>query len=56
MMSRTLLFCTVALSLALVSTLLGPPRNFSSRVTPDRADAPMPIHSLTDISFHSVGY
>jgi hypothetical protein len=56
-MNRTLLFCSLALSLALISIFLMPAHNLSSKASPNRADRPMPIHSLTDISFHSVaGY
>ncbi|HEX4105106.1 MAG TPA: hypothetical protein VHX92_02630 [Rhizomicrobium sp.] len=53
MTNHTVLFCALALSLALISLAMVP--NSAPRAaTLAMADQPVPIHSLTGVSFHSV--
>ena len=54
MTNHTVLFCALALSLALISIAMIPNGAVSRVATPNMTDQPMPIHSLTGVSFHSV--
>lgn len=54
MTNRTVLFCALALSLALISISMVPSGTVVRAAAPGVAGQPMPIHSLTGVSFHSV--
>lgn len=55
MTNRTVMFCAVALSLALISVSMVPETATSHAAMPGMtAQQPMAIHSLTGVSFHSV--
>jgi hypothetical protein len=57
MTNRTVFFCALALLLALTSLAMVPTGTASQPAAPDLSDQPMPIHSLTGVSFHAVaGY
>jgi hypothetical protein len=53
MTNHTVLFCALALSLALISIAMVP-GVVSRAAAPGLSDQPTPIHSLTGVSFHSV--
>jgi hypothetical protein len=54
MTNHTVLFCVLALSLALISLAMVPGHAVSRAAAPGLTDQPVPIHSLTGVSFHSV--
>jgi hypothetical protein len=54
MTNYTVLFCALALSLALISLAMVPGNAVSRAAAPRLTDQPMPIHSLIGVSFHSV--
>ncbi|HEX4371572.1 MAG TPA: hypothetical protein VH019_09510 [Rhizomicrobium sp.] len=54
MTNYTVLFCALALSLALISLAMVPGNAVSRAVAPSLTDQPTPIHSLTGVSFHAV--
>lgn len=54
MTNHTVLFCALALSLALISISLVPGGNVPHVAAPGMANQPMSIHSLTGVSFHAV--
>ena len=57
MTNRTVFFCALALLLALTSLAMVPTGTASQPAAPGLSDQPMPIHSLTGVSFHAVaGY
>jgi len=57
MTDRSIFFCVLALSLALISLSMVPSHSNPSAAMRVAADLPTPIHSLTGVSFHSVaGY
>ena len=54
MTNYTMLFCALALSLALISIAMVPGHAVSRAAAPNLTDQPIPIHSLTGVSFHAV--
>jgi hypothetical protein len=54
MTNHTVLFCALALSLALISIAMVSSNAVSRAAAPGLSDQPTPIHSLTGVSFHSV--
>lgn len=54
MTNRTVLFCALVLSLAVVSTSMVPAGDHARAAAPVIANHLMPIHSLTGVSFHAV--
>jgi hypothetical protein len=54
MTNYTMLFCALALSLALISIAMVPGNAVSRAAAPGLTDRPAPIHSLTGVSFHAV--
>ena len=54
MTNHTVLFCALALSLALISIAMVPNSTVARTAAPGMTDQPMSIHSLTGVSFHSV--
>lgn len=57
MIGRSIFFCVLALSLALISLSMAPSRSNPPSAMRVAAGQPTPIHSLTGVSFHSVaGY
>jgi hypothetical protein len=54
MTNRTVLFCALALSLAVVSASIVPAGNNGKAAARGMRLHPIPIHSLTGVSFHAV--
>jgi hypothetical protein len=54
MTNYTMLFCALALSLALISLAMVPGNAVSRAAAPGLTDQPVPIHSLTGVSFDAV--
>jgi hypothetical protein len=54
MTNRTVLFCALALSLAVISASIVPAGNNARAGARGMRIHPMPIHSLTGVSFHAV--
>ena len=55
MMDRTIWFCALAISLAVISVSMVPPHKSVATTAPVVISQLTPVHSLTGISFHSVG-
>lgn len=54
MTNRTMLFCGLALSVAVISTSMVSTSNNARPAAPAMKIHPAPIHSLTGVSFHAV--
>jgi hypothetical protein len=54
MTNNTVLFCVLALSLALISLAMVPSHAVSRSAAAGLTEQATPIHSLTGVSFHSV--
>lgn len=54
MTNRTVLFCAVVLSVAVISTSMVSTGNNARPAAPAMMSHPAPIHSLTGVSFHAM--